>query len=935
MIARECLLVLLGACLCVAGLADDGGLAARCDLAQCVLVTPGQAEVTADGDAVCFAVRPAQAEVTVRLVLREPLALTGKERLVLEARGEEWSKQSLCMSRVRLLAADMTEALYEPDLGITPEWNRRTVMLHDFSGPLPAETRTIEFGLWNPGDVGREFRLYLRRIAFLTPEEVFAELQVPQRPPRPRLTVRKSELTAADRRWVSFDPGGGGWYRTVAFSPHDGSCWLGGDVGGVYRTRDNGQTWEVLNQGLRNLYCNTIAFHPRDPLVVFAGTNGGVAKSTDGGLTWALRRVGFPPRLSFGQSAPVSAIAVHPARPEIVLAGIGHEREFGRLSGATVGGRVYRSTDGGETWRLIELPGDADVRKLSVFCFRFDPADPNRVFLSTQAGLFTSADAGETWASLGQPGLVGYLTTFLTVKADAPSVMLLAYTDGPAKRGGVLKSTDAGVTWAPVNEGLPARTGVWRLVAHPRDPNVYFLGYHSGGGGLYVTRDAGATWQPLNRSANLRTAWFFYGENVTGLDIDPRNPDRLVYCNDMDIYQTLDAGKMWDQIATTLVSPATPDRPAVWRGRNCPILCAGGPQALAVDPTNPATLYFGYWDTHAWKSDDGGASCWRLTNGIDNAYGRMGSVVLDPDDPDIVYLSKGENYDRQRLFMSVDAGRQFHLIGHAGNGLPEGGIFTLLIDPRSPRERRTLYAGEITGGVYKSDDGGRSWHAQSEGLPENSRAVKQIVMDPADPKCLFLAAGAHYRADTKKREKGYLARTLDGGAHWEVVKTNCEAQCILLDPFDSQTVYAGNRNYSGIDYPQAFYKSTDGGATWKSLAQDAFLAGPGTGSDLDNGPRVYVTCLAADPTERGLIYAACAEECYDGSNGRGVFVSRDSGETWTPMPAAGLYNFNVGALVVDPVDPARLYVGTGGNGFFRFGPAPQPASGEGAVRPGQ
>jgi photosystem II stability/assembly factor-like uncharacterized protein len=900
--------------------AAAGDFAGGCDLQKCRLLTPGEGNVENDCGNLRFSFAPSGREITLRVTFKEPLSLAGKDRLVIDARGEEWSGISLCVSRVILAGADGSKAVYEPDLGFPPDWNRRAVSLREFEGKLPNEVKTVEFGLYTEYP-GKKINFWIKRFEFLSLEDVFSELKYPESPARPRLPVKKTELLPEHRRWVSIDPGGGGWYRTVAFSPHDGSCWLGGDVGGVYRTKDNGKTWEVLNCGLSNLYCNTVAFHPSEPLVVFAGTNGGVAKSVDGGLTWSLRRAGFPPQFSIGLSAPVSAVAVHPKYPEIVFAGIGHERGYGKLQPETAGGRVYRSSDGGESWHMTGLPGGPETRKLSVFCFVFHPSDPKKIFLSTQGGVFSSDDSGESWTALGQNSLAGYKTTFLTLKSDEPNVMLLGFSDGPDKRGGVLKSADGGDTWAPALNGLPNAKDAWRLVAHPKNPGVYYLGFHRGGHfGVYATHDTGLSWKMITEWEKLTSAWFFPGINATGLGVDPLNPDRLVFCNDMDIYQSLDGGKNWDQIATNLARPATPDSPAVWRGRNCPILCASGPQALAVDFSNPKSIILGYWDIHAWKSDDGGQTLFRLTDGTKDDYGGMGCAVFDPDNSDIVYMSVGQNTDRQRLYMSVKGGKDMHLIGHAGNGLPEGLIISLLIDPRSPGDMRALYAAVTERGVFKSSDGGRSWRGVNNGLPESNRAVNQIVMDSGDSKRLLLSSGAH--SDAQKRIPGYIAGTLDGGENWEILKDKCEPQCVLVDPFDPQTIYAGNRNYSGIDYPNALYKSADGGKTWKSFHQRIFLNGPGAGPGLKDGPRIFVTCLAADPSERGRIYAACRQAWYDNSNGRGVFVSDDSGETWRPMPAEGLYNFNIGTLVVDPVDPSRIYAGTDGNGYFRFGPPP-------------
>ena len=879
---------------------------------------------TVRGDHVQLDVRPSQSESGVQIMFRQPLLLRGKERLLIEARGEESSGLRVCNHWIELLGPDASAAArYDPDLNFPPEWNQRTVLLTELKGSLPQEITGARLGFWAPHDVGKEFRFYLRRFAFLSVEEVAAAVRPPVGAPRPHLPAKSEPLPRERQTWRSFGPGGGGWYRVVAISPHDGVCFVGADVGGIYRSADLCQSWQIVSHGIPNTYVNAFAFHPTTSSIIFAGTNGGVLKSTDGGSSWTIKRDGFPPLLTFGLSAPVSAVAVHPVESKVVYAGVGHERRFGQLREGTIGGRIFKSADGGETWRMVELPGAEEVRKLSVFSIRFRPRDREVMFASTQGSLFRSRDAGESWTRWGK-GVAGLKTTFLTMDRADPDTMLLAYCDSEDGRGGVLKSEDGGASWRPCNSGLPNKQNAWRIVAHPTDSSTYFVGWHRGDG-LYATRDRGETWRPLNALAGIRSAWFFPGQTVTGLDIDPRNPDRLVYCNDMDLYQTLDNGRTWDQVATRLVRPATADRPAVWQGRGCEVLCAGGPQALAVDPTNPSTIYFGYMDTHAWKSDDGGRTCYRLTNGISSGYGRMGAVVLDPHNADIVYLSKGRNYDEHRVYKSVDAGRVFHLVGHADAGLPPGAVFSMAIDPSSPPDLRTVYAAVTGYGVYKSEDGGLSWRECSKGLPGDSRKATQIAMDPGDPKRLFLASGAHYHRGARRRVPGYIARTTDGGARWEVVKDKIEPQCIAIDPFDSQRVYAGNRNFSGVDYPNAIYRSADGGNTWTSLDQTPFLQGAGSRNG-DQGVRVYVSCLACDPTKPGRVYAACREEGYDVSNGRGVFVSDDWGETWRPFGSKGLANYSIGTLIVDPVDPARLYAGTGGNGLFCFGAEPDTPS---------
>lgn len=893
-------------------------IAALVDPAQCKVVPAGTVRVEAGVVTVTVQMgRGPQAEAT--LALREPLDRIGKERLVLEARGEETTGTYLCVSRTSLSGQNTPWCDYEPDLLFPPTWTLREIVTADMPANLPAKVAAIRLHFWAPSDSGREVRFHLRRLDWQSRDEVALELRGAATV-RSAIPMARSAPRRSDERWVNLGPGGGGWFRTVAISPHDGTTFVGGDVGGVYRSRDRGRTWGLCNEGITNLYINCFGFHPTDSRVVFAGSNGGPLKSTDGGKTWRLLRKGLPPLMTFGRSAPISSILVERTNPQRVIAGVGHERDYGALSRETVGGRVFLSEDGGENWRGLELPLGPDAQKASVLCLQPHPHDSQVVFAVTQFGLCRSDDRGEHWTRWGS-GLDGYRLGFLAIRRDQPQVMLLSHHASPQGRGGVLRSRDGGKTWQAANAGLPAAERfAWRLVADPHDASCFYLGYNSHAG-LYVTRDGGDTWQLCSRVRDTRWSWAYAHAICTGLDADPTAAGRLVYCDDLDICQTLDAGVTWESVIARGVLPATAEQSATWQGRGCEILCLTGPQAIAVDPARPRTLFAGYWDLHGWRSDDGGQSFARMVNGTTTDFGRMGAVLLDPANPDVMWISVGANYDQQRIYKSVDAGRTFRLVGHAGSGLPPGGIFTIVLDPGSPLQRRTLFAGVTGYGVYRSTDGGLTWSESSQGLPADSRTIKQIAVDGRDSRRMYVAAGTHYHAQDHRLATGYLAVSEDRGAHWRVVKQRVDAQCIIVDPTDSRRVYAGNRNYSGVDYPNALYRSEDGGRSWSAAHQDIFTgdAAPRAG---DRGWRAYVSCLAADPSTPGTLYAGLTCECCDVSNGRGVFVSRDYGASWHPFPATGLTNGMVETLVVDPVDPARLYVGTSGNGLFRWGPAP-------------
>ena len=272
--------LLIAAVLAVAVPAMATPLAQLIDFAQCK-VTPGGA-VTAEGGNVVITVRAGDSPDTgAELRFRQPLLTSGKDRFVMEARADELTRAYLCQSQTVFIGNDGSSLTYEPDLSFTPTWSLREVLLADMPAGLPTAVTGLRLTFWSPYNAGREMRFLMRRLEFQSTTEMAAELRLSPATRKP-LPMKPVAAAPADQRWVNLGPGGGGWFRDIAISPHDGTCFVGGDVGGVYRSRDRGRTWTVCNQGLSNLYVNCVAFHPTDPHTLYAGTNGGPARSTDG-----------------------------------------------------------------------------------------------------------------------------------------------------------------------------------------------------------------------------------------------------------------------------------------------------------------------------------------------------------------------------------------------------------------------------------------------------------------------------------------------------------------------------------------------------------------------------------------------------------------------------------------------------------------------------
>jgi len=225
-----------------------------------------------------------------------------------------------------------------------------------------------------------------------------------------------------------------------------------------------------------------------------------------------------------------------------------------------------------------------------------------------------------------------------------------------------------------------------------------------------------------------------------------------------------------------------------------------------------------------------------------------------------------------------------------------------------------VYAPVREQGIYRSADGGGTWSRIDDGLAGNLRFTN-IAIDPSDSRRLFVGVQAASRDG--EWVHGGVWRSTDRGRHWERVADIRERPRVVIAPSDTSTIYVAERDYSSVGRG-GVYRSTDGGDTWELMVER-----------LDEGrgnvARTYIGALAVDPRDASVVYASSVDEGYDLNCGKGVFVSRDGGESWQSMNE-GLTQLNVHNLVIDPNDPDRLYAGTGGNGFFRWGPRPHPAS---------
>ncbi len=255
---------------------------------------------------------------------------------------------------------------------------------------------------------------------------------------------------------------GGRNVHAVVVDPFDPEVIYAGTFGGgVFKTRNHGRTWITINKGLGNLFVSALVIDPANPSKLFAGTQSGVFRSLDGGASW---------RLSLGPAGlPVSAMAISPTNASYVYAGVA----------ARGIGEVFSSIDGGNTWR----PGvGADL----VNGIAVDPVTPTTVYVAMNFGLFKSTDGGLTFTFyrvIDSP----FLTNTFAIDPTTPSTVY-AGSDG-----GFLKSTDGGLTWTYRARGLIGN--VHTLVVSLSSPSTLYAGTDNG---VLKSTDGGDSWTRTN-----------------------------------------------------------------------------------------------------------------------------------------------------------------------------------------------------------------------------------------------------------------------------------------------------------------------------------------------------------------------------------------------------------------------------------------------------
>lgn len=629
--------------------------------------------------------------------------------------------------------------------------------------------------------------------------------------------------------------------------------YFGATGGGVWRTEDGGRTWENISDGYFGGSIGAVEVAKSDPNVIYVGggektvrgnvsSGYGIWKSMDAGKTW--KQAGLE------KSRHVPRLKVHPTNSDIVYAAV-----MGNIYKPATDRGVYKSTDGGNSWRKVlyanDLAGAVDLV--------IDPNNPRVLYAST-------------WRVQRTP---------FSLSSGGPGSALW-------------KSTDSGETWTEIskNEGFPQDTlGIIGVTVSPKNSQrVWAIVENKKKGGLYRSEDGGKKWTLVNSERKLRQrAWYY-----TRVYADTEDED-LVYVLNVRYHRSTDGGKTFETFNAPhgdhhdlWIAPENSKRMIIGDDGGAQITYDGGetwstyynqPTAqfyrVTTDDSFPYRIYVAQQDNSTIRINhrsDGGSideDDWEPTAGGESAH-----IAVDPEDNDIVYggsyggfLTRVNHTNRTRRAINVWPDNP---MGYGAEGMKYRfqWNFPIIFSKHDPNKLYTF-----SNHVHMSKNEGQSWQLLSGDLTRNDpdKLVSSggpITQDNTGVEyyCTIFAANESPLKEGLMwvgSDDGLVHLTRDAGQTWEnVTPSNMPEWSMVnsIEPsaFDEGTCYMAATRYKLGDFKPYLYKTTDYGQTWTKITN---------GIDSEHFTRV----LREDPKRKGLLYAGTET---------GMYISFNDGSSW-------------------------------------------------------
>ena len=635
----------------------------------------------------------------------------------------------------------------------------------------------------------------------------------------------------------------------------------------------------------------------------FGATGGGLWKTVDGGTEW------FPVTDGQISSSSIGAVAVAETNPDIVYIGGGETQLRGSI---TQGDGVYKSIDGGKTWRHMGLKETQAISRI-----RVHPTNPNIVYVAAlghpygdndERGVFKSTDGGNTWEKVlfvsnkaGAADLIIDRTNPKVLYASTWQVYRKAWKmwgGGPDCK--LFKSLDGGDTWIDLttNPGMPeGPIGKIGVTVSPADPNRVWAVIEANEGGIFRSDDAGWTWERVNSERKLRQRAFYYSriyadpidrETVYGLNvqfwkstdggktfdteikvdhgdnhdlwIDPNDPMRMISSNDGGGIVSVNGGRSW-----TEEDYPTSQLYHVMTTSDVPYHVAGAQQ----DNTTVAIPSDGWGHMQAWGPNHG----WFYPVG----GGESGWITQSPTDPDVFYAgSQGALLTRYNRKTGQTRDIQVYprfFSGEPASALPERWQWTFPI-MFSPIDNAIMYT--CSQHVWKTTNDGQTWekispdltYADPETLGPTGGIITNDMNGPEIYATVFALAPSNHDVNViwAGSDDGKVHITRNGGKKWTDITPKelpkfSRVSIIEESKFSSGTLYLAANRYQVDDRSPYVFKTTDYGQSWTRIV-----------NGINEGH--FARSIREDLKMPGLLYLGTEH---------GVYISFDDGDSWQSL----------------------------------------------------
>lgn len=665
-----------------------------------------------------------------------------------------------------------------------------------------------------------------------------------------KLAKQEASITRSSEPWELAGPvNTGGRITDVALDPSDiNTFYVGASVGGIFKTTDGGTSWDAIFEDEGVLTIGNIAIAPSEPQTLYVGTgeaNGsatsgaffgnGVYKTTDGGDNW--EHVGLENTQHIGR------VVVDPNDANKVFVAAA-----GLLYGKSEDKGLYKTLDGGQNWTQVLFVSDST----SCIDVAINPENPDILYAATwerirmpwqrryggpTSRVYRSTDGGDTWeqltnglpASDGQTGRIG-----LAISSSNPDVVFATYTTNFITNvfDGIYKSLDGGDSWFQVDDGsinnLYASFG-WFFGNIRVDPNdeeiVYALGVP-----LYKSIDGGQSWSQIT-PAHV---------DQHGLEVHPTNSNFVVAGNDGGVFISQNGGGSWEHIEVLPITqfyeceidPVQPDR--VYggtqdNGTNRTLTGAiddwervlgGDGFHVIINPEDNNIFYAETQWGNLFRSLDGETMEFSFGADEEDRTNWNTPVVMDPSNPNTLY------YGANILYRTINGGDSWELFSedltngeHPSGSQSFGTITSIAV---APNNSQVIYVGTDDGNIQVTFDEGDTWNNISEGVPD--RYITEVAVDYANENIAYATLSGYKYVDYQP----HVLRTEDGGQSWQDISGN-----LPEIPVNDIIIHPDYENFLIIANDLGVWYTIDLGETWEVLGENLPMT---VVNDLDYHP---------------------------------------------------------------------------------------------------